>query len=390
ASDLCSSDLGNGDRGDTIKVEVYATDGHGGTSATVNDSVTVVNSDPVAGTVAISPSSPTTNQTLTATPSGFSDADGDGLTYHYQWYKNGTAVAGATGSSYDLPQANAGERGDTIKVEVYASDGHGGTSATVNDSVTVVNSDPVAGTVAISPSSPTTNQTLTATPSGFSDADGDGLTYHYQWYKNGTAVAGATGSSYDLPQANAGERGDTIKVEVYASDGHGGTSATVNDSVTVVNSDPVAGTVAISPSSPTTNQTLTATPSGFSDADGDGLTYHYQWYKNGTAVAGATGSTYDLSQPNAGHRDATIKGEVSATAGLRCTRPCVSDSVTVVNSDPVAGTVAISPSSPTTNQTLTATPSGFSDADGDGLTYHYQWYKNGTAVAGATGSTYDL
>src|SRR5205823_6887568 len=113
ASDLCSSDLGNGDRGDTIKVEVYATDGHGGTSATVNDSVTVVNSDPVAGTVAISPSSPTTNQTLTATPSGFSDADGDGLTYHYQWYKNGTTVASATVCTSVLTSAHTRDPADT-------------------------------------------------------------------------------------------------------------------------------------------------------------------------------------------------------------------------------------------------------------------------------------
>ena len=57
---------------------------------------------------------------------------------------------------------------------------------------------------------------------------------------------------------------------------------------------------------------------------------------------------------------------------------------------PVQGTVASRPRSPKTNRPVTATPSGFSDPDGDPITYHYQWFRNGTAIAGATTSTLNL
>ena len=46
---------------------------------------------------------------------------------------------------------------------------------------------------------------------------------------------------------------------------------------------------------------------------------------------------------------------------------------------PIAGTVDARAGAPRTNQTLTATVSGFSDPDGDPLTYHYEWFRNGDA-----------
>src|SRR3954447_15762106 len=44
---------------------------------------------------------------------------------------------------------------------------------------------------------------------------------------------------------------------------------------------------------------------------------------------------------------------------------------------PVAGTVKITPAAPSTNDTLPAGPSGFTDPDGDALNYRYQWMVNG-------------
>ncbi len=66
---------------------------------------------------------------------------------------------------------------------------------------------PQQGTVAITPSAPRTSQTVTATPSGFTDADGDPLTYRYQWLRNGTEIAGATTSSLNLDDAGSGGQG---------------------------------------------------------------------------------------------------------------------------------------------------------------------------------------
>ena len=194
-----------------IKVEVYATDGNAGTSSTVNDTVTVANTAPVAGTVTITPASPTTNQTLHGHPGRVHRRRRDSLTYHYQWFNNGSPLAGETSSTLDLSVAGNGNRGDLIKVEVYATDGNAGTSSTVNDTVTVANTARWRAPSTITPASPTTNQTLTATPAGFTDADGDSLTYHYQWFNNGSPLAGETSSTLDLSVAGNGNRGDLTR-----------------------------------------------------------------------------------------------------------------------------------------------------------------------------------
>jgi peptidoglycan/xylan/chitin deacetylase (PgdA/CDA1 family) len=92
---------------------------------------------------------------------------------------------------------------------------------------------PVAGTVKVTPASPTTSDTLTAAPSGFSDPDGDPLTYKYQWKVNGKAVAGATAQTFDLAPAGHGDAGDVISVDVSARDPKGHVSTGASDSVTI-------------------------------------------------------------------------------------------------------------------------------------------------------------
>ena len=162
---------------------------------------------PVAGTVTAAPASPKTNQTLTATPSGFTDPDGDALTYHYQWLRNGTPIAGAISASLDLSQPGNGDRGDDVRVDVFATDGKGAASDPAFQTVTVANTAPTAGTVAVKPASPATNDVVKAVPSGYADVDGDQLTYRYQWLRNGTAISGATSASLDLSQAGNGDTG---------------------------------------------------------------------------------------------------------------------------------------------------------------------------------------
>ena len=93
-----------------------------------------------------------------------------------------------------------------------------------------------------------TSATLTAAPSGFSDPDGDALSYQYQWKVNGVAIAGATAATFDLSAAGHGNAGDVISVDVSARDPQGHVSTGVSDSVTVANTAPVKGSVAVDPS----------------------------------------------------------------------------------------------------------------------------------------------
>ena len=94
---------------------------------------------------------------------------------------------------------------------------------------------------------------MTAAPAGFRDPDGDALTYRYQWFRNGTAIAGATAAALNLSAAGAGDRGDALKVEVTATDTHAATSDPAVGTTTVANTAPAAGSATVKPSSPSTN-----------------------------------------------------------------------------------------------------------------------------------------
>ena len=359
--------------GDIITVDTWATDPSGAKSPTATASVSLANAVPTKGTVTITPSAPTAGTALAATPSGFADADGDGLTYQYVWYRDGQPIAGATGPT--LPAAEVVR--SQIRVDVKADDGHGGVSDAASATVTVPNSPPAVGTVTISPTLPQAGMTLTATPSGFTDIDNDTLTQHYQWSINGSPVSGATGTTFVLTSAG---HGDIITVDTWATDPSGANSPTATDNVSVDNAVPTKGTVTITPSAPIAGTALTATPSGFADADGDTLTYQYVWYRDGQPIAGATGPTL----PAAEVVRSQIRVDVKADDGHHGVSDAASATVTVLNSPPAVGTVTITPSAPKAGTALTATPSRFADADGDGLTYRYVWYHNGQLIAGAT------
>jgi hypothetical protein len=350
------------------------------------------NAAPQQGTVATAPASPKTNDTITATPSGFSDANGDPLTYHYRWLRNGTEIPGATTNTLDLSQPGNGNSGDTVRVEVYATDGKGAASDAASRNVAVANTAPTTGSVNVAPAPPSTNDVVRAMRDGFADIDGDQLSYRYQWFRNGTAIAGATARTLDLGAAGNGDQGDLIEVEVRADDARGGLSPVVRAgaSITSTNAAPVAGTASLSPSTVRSDDTLTATPSGFVERDGQPITYQYRWFRNGTVLAGATSSTLDLSQPGNGDRGDTIRVEVTGRDPVGALSEPVETSATVVNRAPAPGSVTVKPVAPATNDVASAALSGFSDVDGDAVTYGYQWYRNGTAITGATGRTLDL
>jgi hypothetical protein len=61
------------------------------------------------------------------------------------------------------------------------------------------------------------DQTLTANTGGISDADGLGA-FSYQWLRNGSAISGATASTYTLGDADVGTQ---ISVQVSYTDGQG-------------------------------------------------------------------------------------------------------------------------------------------------------------------------
>ena len=105
----------------------------------------------------------------------------------------------------------------------------------------------------------------------------------------------------------------------------------------------------------------------------------YQWYLNGTAILGATGSTLSI---------ANVQGSNAGTYSVQITNPTgtvTSNSVTLaVTSAPAITTQPAS-------QAVNAGNSVTFNAGASGTpTPTYQWYFNGQAIAGATAASYAI
>ena len=159
------------------------------------------------------------DETLTASTSGIDDEDGlVNVSYSYQWLADDSDIAGATGATYTLLAA---EQGKTIKVRVSFVDDVGNEETLTSAATSAVSARPntpatgaptIGGTARV-------DETLTASTSGISDADGlVNVSYSYQWLADDSDIAGATSSTYELAEADEGK---TIKVRVSFEDDAG-------------------------------------------------------------------------------------------------------------------------------------------------------------------------
>ena len=274
------------------------------------------NRPPAMVSITIAPTSPDTDDLLTATAVA-QDQDGDALTYSYQWTKNGADISGATGATLDLAADGNGDRDDEIAVRVTANDGTATSDPLTSAALTVLNTPPTMIAATIAPTTPDTDDVLTATVVA-QDLDGDALTYSYQWTKGGDDIAGATGETLDLAVGGNGDHGDQIAVRVVASDGSAVSDPLTSAGVTVTNSVPSA-TVALTPTKPSHKGILTADVT-IADADLDTITLTYVWRVEGevrrTVITTATSDQFDLGVPHNGTPHDIITVTVTPNDGL--------------------------------------------------------------------------
>jgi small basic protein len=162
--------------------------------------------------------------TLTLDTSSIDDVDGVG-TFSYVWMKDGAVLAGETGSTYTLTQADVGS---VFSASVSYVDGLGVTetlSAEATAAVANVNDYPT-GSLALS-GTLEKGSTLTLDSSSIADEDGLGE-FSITWLSDDTPIAGSTGATYTL---SADEVGKTISAAIEYTDGQG-TVETVTSSKT--------------------------------------------------------------------------------------------------------------------------------------------------------------
>ncbi|HEY6505062.1 MAG TPA: immunoglobulin domain-containing protein [Chitinophagaceae bacterium] len=322
-----------------------------GTNVTSNTAVLTVNTTPSVSTQPFNQTVCTgTNVTFTVI------AAGSGLTY--QWRKNTINITGAVNSSFTINNVTTGDAGN---YDVVINSVCGG-AVTSNTAILTVNTPPV---ITVQPAS----QTVCAGANVTFSVTATGTSLTYQWRKAGINIPGATGSSFTISGAVAGDAGnyDVVVTGVCPP------SPVVSNTVSLTVNTPPA--ISVQPISQVvcvgTNVTFSVT------ATGSGLTF--QWRKGGVNINGATSSSFTINNvavSDAGNYDVVVTGI--------CPPAVTSNTVTLtVNTPPV---ITVQPVSQTictgSNVTFSVTATGTS------LTY--QWRKGGVNISGATSSSFAI
>jgi len=300
----------------------------------------------------------------------------------YQWSFNGTAISGATSSTYTVSMA--------------ASANAGNYSVTVTNGVSSVTSSVAIVAVGSTITSNPVGLAIHPTQTAFFSVAAQGLSpFTYQWYQipsggtTGVAISGATSSSYITPPVDLSYDGAQYYATVTDScAGTPLTSTAAPLTVTAGNVSPIIITQPIGQSvapasTPTFSVVATGTPA---------LTY--QWYitpagtTTATAISGATSATYTLpaTATTVGNDQDSYYVIVSNSYGQAVSEPAtlaVGNGILLqITGQPVTQYVDVG--APATYQ-VTATSS---------LPLTYQWYEAApgsstfAAIPGATSSTY--
>ena len=222
--------LADSDEGKAIVVTVSFTDDAGNAeelTSAATAAVAAKPNSPATGAPSITGTAQV-GETLTAYTSGVADEDGlSGAAFTYQWQAANADIAGATNATYTLTDS---EEGKAITVQVSFTDDAGHEETLGSAATAAVESDPHAPQEAQAANNAPTGaptltgtaqvgETLTAEASGIADADGlDNVSFSYQWVADSTDIAGATGSTYTLADADEGR---TVTVRVSFTDDAG-------------------------------------------------------------------------------------------------------------------------------------------------------------------------
>lgn len=243
----------------------------------------------------------------------------------YQWFRNGVALPAATNQVLQVNQPGT--------YSVVASNG---TCNVTSQPVVVSLSTPPVAAISFTGSTDLCSgdsRTLSSTP-------GNG----YQWFRNGIAIPGATNRNF------VASEGGAYTVQVANSTG----CTTLSDEVVFTLTTLPGRSISITGSTEVCEgeQVLLTAPEANT----------YQWFRNGIAISGATSRDFSAAQSG--------NYRVQVTNGGICS----------ITSDPVEIVVNALPDATITLDGMEMTaPLG---------NYSYQWYSDGTPIAGATERSY--
>ena len=298
------------------------------------------------------------------------DEDGDSLTYHWEMAtkseSNSTTLERA---DTPKPRFQADAAGEYI-VTLVVNDGQADSEpASVKVTATVQNSPPVADAGA--DQNVATGDSVKLDGRNSSDADGDSLSYQWSLAEKPSGSVGALQDADTVEPSFTPDRDGEYRLALIVNDGLTDSAADeVVVTATTANSVPVAD--AGDDQNVTEGDTVTLDGSTSRDADGDPLSYAWRFVSR-PAGSGATLTDTDTARPDfqpdvAGDYVVELivnDGEADSTPDN------VAVSVAEANSVPVAD--AGDDQTVVAGDTVTLDGQNSQDADGDRLTYQWQF-----------------
>jgi hypothetical protein len=288
-------------------------------------------------------------------------------TLGYQWQHDGVPISGATASTLVLAMVNPADEGSytvTVSNPTGSTESSPATLTILSLFVPpAIRSQPYKSTAAVGSS-----MTFTVGASGTGPLA-------YQWFLNGAPIGGATSATLDIQSVKMTDAG------VY--------SATVSNPYgsstslgAVLNVTP-AGQAPIFQFQPSSTSVTVGGTATLIVAVVAPPPVHYQWSKSGTAIPGATSPSLTFS-PVAASDAGSYSVVITDPAGS-VTSSSATLTVAPAGGPPVPVTIALQPSA-------VSTPVGgqasFTAAVTGDATITYQWRKNQSPIAGATGTTF--
>ncbi|MBT7402933.1 hypothetical protein HN777_04045, partial [Candidatus Woesearchaeota archaeon] len=186
---------------------------------------------------------------------------------------------------------------------------------------------------------------------------------------------GAAGHSVQNMSFNETYLNDTWTVALTPNDGLDDGTTTTSNAVETVNTAPVITTVDVTPDSPTTDDDLTCTVTAGTDADGESLTYTYDWYKDDVWVfsESGAGTTSTVERQNLTNQDVWncsvtpndgIENGTNVSDSVTVAQGCVIDMNATLTANLACTTLYVTGSNTLTTSTYTLSATGITEING--------------------------